>query len=234
MRVADAPSSTRLRTWVGRNGAGEVVRLRSQQQVPVARLGLQRRRLPTRHRQQRRHFPATQRRRVVVERDHGVVRCSLIGRLDEVEQAVGLGHAVDVNVGLEEPVARMLRVGLRYVKQLHSRGIPLDVIAEHVGVVFKVPVVKAQAQLVIDLLQRLAAVLHDGHRGDGARHHIRLERRQRLLVHLLGHAIVHQRSEGRDSLRRQRLGGLQAEPPGRLKASHLAQPTRRTDGHRVG
>lgn len=69
-------------------------------------------------------------------------------RLHQVEQVVRHLLAIHEQVGLEEPVPRVLRVGLRDVEELHVGGVPLQVGLEHGRVVLHVPLVERQPQLL--------------------------------------------------------------------------------------
>ena len=77
VRVPNAAAGARLRAWVWRHRTWEVVRLRREQEVPVPPLRRQRRRPARRLGQQRRHRPAADGGRVVMEADDRVVRVCL-------------------------------------------------------------------------------------------------------------------------------------------------------------
>lgn len=49
------------------------------------------------------------------------------------------------NAYLEEPVSRVLGVGLREIEELDRGGVPTDLRLEHIGVVFQVPAVEGKA-----------------------------------------------------------------------------------------
>ena len=85
----------------------------------------------------------------------------------------------------------MLAVALRHVEQLDASWVPLQVLSEHVEVVILVPFVKAQAQLLIDLLQSCTSFCKQRHCVYSCWCCIGLEGSQRLLVHLLCHAVMH-------------------------------------------
>jgi len=68
--------------------------------------------------------------------------------LDQVEQAVRRLLAVQPEVSLEEPVPRVLRVGLGNVEELHIRRVAAQLRLEHVCVVIEVPLIKRQAKLL--------------------------------------------------------------------------------------
>ena len=65
------------------------------------------------------HLAAIDRTRVIVKRDHGVGRGCTVrweGRLDHAKQCVVLQGSVEMDGATEEPVPRVLRVGLTYKK----------------------------------------------------------------------------------------------------------------------
>ena len=91
-------------------------------------------------------------RGVVVEGDDAVLAALLRQRvLHDAEQAARLLLAVDHHVAAEEPVARVLAVGLRDVEQLHVRRVALHHIAEQVRVEVQVLVVERQSELRVQL-----------------------------------------------------------------------------------
>jgi hypothetical protein len=55
-----------------------------------------------------------------------VLGAELVRVADHAEQALGLGHTVDGELGVENLVAAMLAVGLREHHQLHIGGVALQ------------------------------------------------------------------------------------------------------------
>jgi hypothetical protein len=67
---------------------------------------------------------------------------------DHLHQRLLLPLAVDDDVAAEEPVARVLAVGLGDVEELDVGGVALHVRLKEVGVVVEVPVVEGEAHLL--------------------------------------------------------------------------------------
>mmetsp|Transcript_11546 Transcript_11546/g.24752 ORF Transcript_11546/g.24752 Transcript_11546/m.24752 type:complete len:466 (-) Transcript_11546:534-1931(-) len=232
--VTHTTASPGLSTWVWRHCTGEVVGLRSQQQVPVPGLGHQGGGCTWLSWQQGVHLEAANSRAVILERHHTVVRVDLPGRLDNVEQGVGHLLAVNDDVSAEKPVARVLAVGLGNVKQLHIGGVALHIIAEQVGVVVQVPLIKGQTHLRIDLLQSPAPLLHHGDGEDRCGLGVAAEAGRRLVVNLLCHAVMHQASKCSLLSVCEGAAGLEQVAAGALEAGHLAQPGGAADGDGIG
>ena len=203
--VPDPSPGARLRARVGGHGAGEVVGLGRQQNIPVSRERDQRPRDAGLGRQQRGDPAPADRRRVVLEADHGVARVTLQRLLHELHQRGGSGLPVEHELGAEEPVARVLGVRLGEIKELDVGRVALQLVPEQIEVKLHVLLVERQAELGVDLHQsflapgeerdgadRLGGGRDDGS-GIGGRR--RREARERLLVNLLSHPVVHQRRE---------------------------------------
>eukprot|EP00951_Prasinocladus_malaysianus_P030982 scaffold294676_cov32-Prasinocladus_malaysianus.AAC.1 len=204
MGVSDSSACAGLCTRVRCDGAGEVVCLGGEEEV------------------------------VVAGADDAVGWVGLQGLLDELEEAGGHGLAIDDEVGPEEPVARVLRVGLPDVEELDSGGVALEVVFEQAQVVLEVLVVKGQAHLLVDGLQSGPALSHHRNGLDGRRDGVHREGLERLRVDLLGHAVVDQRGEPGGLGGGEARVGAQQEAPGDLHAHHLVQTARVADGHRIG
>ena len=140
----------------GRHARGEVVRLRTEQNVRhellldelgglAGRLGLD-----------GGDLEAADGGGVVVEGDHAV-GAALLGErvLHDAEQRAVLLLAVDHHVATEEPVARVLAVGLGDVEQLHVRGVALQNVAEQVRVVRQILLIERQTELGVELRHEL-------------------------------------------------------------------------------
>ena len=156
--------------------------------------------------------------------------------LDHLEQALGLGDAVDDEVTAEEPVARVLAVGLAHVEELDVGRVAADVVPEEREVVVEVLLVKGESHLLVHLLERRPALGEDRNGVDLLRDGIGGERRQRGVVDALGHPIVDERGEREFGAVVDRLtgGGHEGVAPGALQAGHLAKSGVLADGHRVG
>ena len=94
-------------------------------------------------------------------------------------------------LGAEEPVPRVLRVGLPDVEELDGRGVALEVVLEEPQVVLEVLLVEGEAHLLVDLLEGGAALGQDRDGVDGGRDGVHLEGREGVGVDLLRHAVVH-------------------------------------------
>ena len=89
---------------------------------------------------------------VVVEGDHAVGSALLGERvLHDAEQRAVLLLPVDHHVATEEPVTRVLAVGLGDIEQLHVRGVTLQNIAEQVRVVRQILLIERQTELGVEL-----------------------------------------------------------------------------------
>mmetsp|Transcript_3757 Transcript_3757/g.10759 ORF Transcript_3757/g.10759 Transcript_3757/m.10759 type:complete len:498 (+) Transcript_3757:2759-4252(+) len=238
VRVPHPAAGTRLSPGVGGHGTGEVVRLRSEENVVILLLHLQRAGLSRVAGLKPVDLEALDGTRVVLESDHAVAGVFLQGVLDDVEKALVLFFFVDGQIPLEEPVPAMLAVGLAQVEELDVRGVPPDLVAEQVHVVVDVPVVKGQAHLLVDVLQGLPPLLdhRDGEHGGGD--HVALEALQGPLVDLLGHPVVDELRELLPLLRGQAggpsVGEGEPEPAGPLRpANVLLQAAGLENGHGV-
>lgn len=129
------------------------MRLRREQQVVVDVPGRQGARPARVGRKQRPHLEPADRRRVVLERHDRVARVRLERRLHHLHQRLRLLLAVDDDVAAEEPVPRVLAVGLRDVEELDVGGVALHVVAEEGGVVVEVPLVEREAHLLLFVLR---------------------------------------------------------------------------------
>ena len=153
--ITDATARARLRTGEGRHTRREVVRLGRQQDVRHELLLHELGRLAGTLGLDGGNLEAADGRRVVVEGDHAVLAALLRQRvLHDAEQAARLLLAVDHHVAAEEPVARVLAVGLRDVEQLHVRRVALHHLAEQVRVEVQVLLVERQAELRVQLRTR--------------------------------------------------------------------------------
>ena len=124
--------------------------LGGQKNIPVPRGWGQRARAPGRRGQQRRDLASADRRRVVLEADHRVARVLLQGLLDELHQSSGGGPAVQDELRAEEPVARVLRVGLRQVEELDVGRVAPQLVREEVEVEVDVLFVEGEPELGVD------------------------------------------------------------------------------------
>lgn len=213
VRVPDAAPGPGLRSRVGRHRAREVVRLGRQQDVPVPRGRGEGTGAARRRGQQRRDPPSADRRRVVLEADDRVARVPLERLLDQLHQRGGGRLPVQHQLRAEEPVARVLRVGLREVEQLDVGRVAAELVAEQVEVKLDVLVVEGESQLGVDRCERGPALGEQrdrahrlgrggndigGIRGRRARRRRARGRREaleRLEVDLLRHPVVDQRRE---------------------------------------
>jgi len=152
--------------------------------------------------------------------------------LDHLEERLRALLPVDDHLAAEEPVARVLGVGLAHVEELHVRGVPAQLLLEQRRVVVQVPVVEPQAFRAVQLLQHGAALLQHrdhlhglgaGPGGEGA---------QRLRVGHLRHPVVHRGQERAALRRRQRRARLEQVPARALEPGH-GQPAALADGDRV-
>mmetsp|Transcript_5882 Transcript_5882/g.26037 ORF Transcript_5882/g.26037 Transcript_5882/m.26037 type:complete len:895 (+) Transcript_5882:1021-3705(+) len=235
--IAHAPAGASLRTRVGRDARGEVVRLRGEQEVEVDHAGRERGRAARVDGPQRRVDESSNGGGVVFKRNDRVVSALALDRLlDHLEQALGLGDAVDDEVTAEEPVARVLAVGLAHVEELDVGRVAADVVPEEREVVVEVLLVKGESHLLVHLLERRPTLGEDRNGVDLLRDGIGRERRQRGVVDALGHPIVDERGEREFGAVVDRLtgGGHEGVAPGALQAGHLAKSGVLADGHRVG
>ncbi len=76
---------------------------------------------------------------------------------------------VEDEPALEEPVARVLGVGLGDVEALDIGGVAAHPFAKELGVVVEIPVVKGEAELGVDLLEGRPALFEDRDLGHGTR-----------------------------------------------------------------
>ena len=135
-------------TRIGCHCTGEVVGLCSEEEVPVTILRLEGGGGTWLDREHGLNLEPSDGRRVILEGNHAVVGVDLPWLLDELEEAGGHLLAVDHNVAAKKPVARVLAVGLRDVKELDVSGIALHIVLEEVRIVVEVPIVKGEAHLL--------------------------------------------------------------------------------------
>ena len=159
---------------------------------------------------------------------------ALEGLLDDLEEGARHLLAVEHHPPAEEPVARVLRVGLAHVKALDVGGVALELGHEEVGVVVEVGLVEAEPHLLAHPLERRAALAHHRHHRHRLGRRVRREVAQWLGVDALGHPVVEHGGVAAHGRRIE--GGLRREQitPRRLDALDLAQAARRTDGDGVG
>jgi hypothetical protein len=172
--------------------------------------------------------------RVVPKRDDAVVGVRVERALDEPDQVLGRFRSVDDQSSLEEPVARVLAVGLRDVEALDARGVTADAIAKEVRVVVEIPVVKGEPQLTVDPLQRRAPLGEHRDREHGSRRRTSCKALERARVRALGHAVVHERQKGGRLGIRQWPCARESIPARPLDALHGREPARVADGDRIG
>ena len=160
---------------------------------------------------------------------------ALDGFLDHLEQRLIDLLTVHGEFTGEEPMTRVLRVTLRHVEELDVGRVATDFVAKQAHVKVEILVVERQAHLLIHTLERRSTFGRDRHRVHLLRSHVGLERRQRLFVHALRHAVVHFRRERLDHLitHRAPVRTVQLKPPASLQSRHALQSTRFTHGHRV-
>mmetsp|Transcript_1784 Transcript_1784/g.4774 ORF Transcript_1784/g.4774 Transcript_1784/m.4774 type:complete len:210 (-) Transcript_1784:544-1173(-) len=171
LHVAKATPGARLGAVERADARRHVVRLAREEQVHVhvrlrVRTGLAR--LPRLPRvvggQEHWHLRTDDARAVVVKSDHAVlVGVGVFGErlLDDLEQGLLLLLAVDDHLAPEEPVARMLGVGLCQVEELAIRRVTLQVVHEKVQVILVIPIVEAETKLLVYLLQRSPTILQN-------------------------------------------------------------------------
>mmetsp|Transcript_1783 Transcript_1783/g.4762 ORF Transcript_1783/g.4762 Transcript_1783/m.4762 type:complete len:255 (-) Transcript_1783:390-1154(-) len=200
LHVAKATPGARLGAVERADARRHVVRLAREEQVHIdvrlrvrARLTRFSLLLEVVGGQEHRHPRTDDARAVVVKSDHAVlVGVGVFGErlLDDLEQGLLLLLAVDDHLAPEEPMTRMLRVGLGQVEELAVRGVALKVIDEEVQIILVVPIVEAETQLPVDLLQRSSSILQHGNRLHRLGDHAALERHDGGRVHHLRHPVV--------------------------------------------
>mmetsp|Transcript_37183 Transcript_37183/g.71306 ORF Transcript_37183/g.71306 Transcript_37183/m.71306 type:complete len:263 (+) Transcript_37183:3538-4326(+) len=130
-------------------------------------------------------------------------------------------------------MARVLRVALSDVEQLHVGRVALHVVLEQVGVVVQVPLVERQAHLLVHALQHGAALRHHRNREGLLGHDAGGKRAQLRLIHALRHPVVHHGGELGQLLTGQPGVRLEQEAAGHLESRHLVESARASDGHGV-
>ena len=129
-----------------------------------------------------------------------MLRVQLMGVANHAEQALGLRHTVDGEVGVEDFVAAMLAVGLREHHQLDVGRVALQtaegvqqvvnlVIGQcqtkaHIGVPQRLTVLRRRAGEHIDMFHRCRLQLGEQAKGQATVEH-----------HAFGHAVVQQRGQ---------------------------------------
>ena len=125
---------------------------------------------------------------------HRVLGTDLVGVADHAEQALGLGHAVDAEFGVENLVSAVLAVGLRKHHQLHIGRVALQT-CERLDQVVDFVFGQGQTPVLVGSLQSVATTAQHVH----MRHRRRLQHREqnRGLVAAghgrFGHSVVQQR-----------------------------------------
>lgn len=195
-----------LGTREGSHARREVVRLGTEQNVRHELLLHELGRLAGRFRLDGGDLEAADGGGVIVEGDD-TVGSTLVGEsvLHNAEERAILLLAIDHHVASEEPVTRMLAVGLGDIEQLHIGGVSLQNIAEQMRVVGEILLVERQTELGIQLRSIPSFITHffqlflsasqDRVRLDRSRLDAQLKGRQTGQIRLLGHAIMHRLCE---------------------------------------
>mmetsp|Transcript_8264 Transcript_8264/g.20507 ORF Transcript_8264/g.20507 Transcript_8264/m.20507 type:complete len:232 (-) Transcript_8264:518-1213(-) len=201
VRVAHAPAGASLRARIWRHSRREVVRLRGEQQVQVHLARCQGRGAASVDGAEGCVRVSADSGGVVLEGDDGVVP-ALAGDcvLHHLEEALRLGHSINDEVPAEEPMPAMLRVGLPHIKELHICGVTAHVVPKEREVKFKVLLIEGQPHLLVHALKCRATLGQHGHQVHLLGHGVGDESGQGLVVHTLGHAIVHHCRKGNLSL----------------------------------
>ncbi len=234
VHVADAPAGAGLRTGERRHTRWEVVGFGGENDVVVPIREDERRGLAGPRRYDGADRVALDRARVVPECNRAVVGVRLQRVLDQRDEVFGNLPTLDHQPALEEPVARVLAVGLGDVEALDVGRIAADLLHEQVGVVVQVPLVERQAHLAVSPLQGRPTLLQDRDLRHGLRRESRLEALQRLRIGSLGHPVVHQPQERRPGRLGESSAGPQQVAPRPLDTPHPGEPAGVAHGHRVG
>jgi len=111
---------------------------------------------------------------------------------------IGSLVSIDYHPPAEEPVPRVLTVGLSDVEALDVGGVAPHLFGKKVRVVIEVPIVEGQPHLPVEALERRAPLLEDGHLSHRFGLDAGRETGEWLQVPVLRHAIVHLGQERRD------------------------------------
>ena len=221
--VPDAPAGSRLRSGKGSHSRREVVGFGGENDVVIHLSGRHRSRTP-RLRGEQGLDPVSANRAGVVPKSHdAVARIGPHRLLDQFQQRRRLLLSVDHHPALEEPVTRVLAVGLGDVEALHVGGIAAHPASEQVGVVVQVPVVEGETGLPVQPLQGGSTLLENrdpeaGFGADGA-----VERREGRDVGALGHPVVDQFQETAPLALREPFRPPQKVPPRSFDPGDLLQ-----------
>ena len=142
--------------------------------------------------------------------------------------------AVDHQPALEEPVPRVLAVGLGDVETFDIGGVAPDAVDKEVGVVVEVPVVEGEPHLTVEPLECRPALVQHRHLDRLLRLDPRIEARERLRVGTLGHPVVNHGQKIGLLPVCQRRRCLQQISSRALDTTDLVQPAGTTDRHRIG
>mmetsp|Transcript_6583 Transcript_6583/g.19406 ORF Transcript_6583/g.19406 Transcript_6583/m.19406 type:complete len:470 (+) Transcript_6583:2368-3777(+) len=236
--VPQSSSGSRLGAGKGGHPGRKIVRLGRQYRMEGALFHLHRTRLAEFGRDQGVAFVPPDGGGVIVEGNDGIVGHALgESILDHAKEGVRLLDAVNDHFASEEPVTAVFRVGLTHVEAFHVGRIAAEFLLEKVGVIIQIEIIEAQSSLLVDPLQRLPPLLHDGHRHHSLGRRPGIERRQRGQVFLLGHLIVKHALERRHSVVGEgTTAAAQGEeiPPGSFEAGDASESARGADGRGVG
>jgi hypothetical protein len=140
-----------------------------------------------------------------------VLGAELVRVADHAEQALGLGHAVDGELGVENLVAAVLAVGLREHHQLHIGGVAFEA-RERRDQIIDFVFGQGQAPGLVGVFQSSATANQHIHMRHGRR--VQRSEQGRSLIPAghrgLGHAVVQQGSDLAQLISRQFGGAEQA------------------------
>ena len=157
----------------------------------------------------------------------------LQGVLDQGDEALRNLLSIDDEPPLEEPVPRVLAVGLGDVEALDVRRVATDPVEKEGRVVVEIPVVEGQPHLPVDPFQGRPALLDEGDFEGRLRFDPGLEAGEGFRVGTFRHAVVHFGQEFRFLVTRKRNGGPDQVAPRAFDPSDSLQSTGVTNGNRV-
>jgi hypothetical protein len=232
--VTDPAAGARLGPGEGRHPGREIVRLGGEDDVVIRFSGDHATRLAGPFGHERSDRVTSNTARIVLEGDDAVARIGVQGCPEHFHQVLRGLDSVDHQATLEEPVTRVLAVGLRDVEQLHVRRIAADTLGEQARVIPEVPVIEGQAHFAVHALEGGASFGQDGNGANGVRSDSVLEGVERRRVGALGHPVVHFGEEAGHLILDQVYARLEQVAPRTLDAANAVQVARVADRHGVG